>query len=92
VPWLRVGCSYDLAWSPDGRYLAAVGHNCVRILDAVDLSTAKRIALDYACRVELSPDGQHLLVGAGAAGTPFRCPRRWPPIGSTERRSPERLV
>ena len=68
----------ELAWSPDGRYLAAVDPGEVdasgepMALWVFDLETDEEIFLGYSTSPRWSPDGQYLIFMA------------WPEIGSTD--------
>jgi WD40-like Beta Propeller Repeat len=57
----------DLAWSPDGRWLAVPQRDDVRVL-AADGTAASRIDVPRARDLAWSPDGSRLAFGRGGGG------------------------
>jgi WD40 repeat protein len=58
-----------IAWSPDGKYLAAAGHYTVRVWDdATGLPVRVLKGKQGVSLVAWSPDGTRLLTGGGGSG------------------------
>src|SRR5439155_8966870 len=60
------GDATALAWSPDGRRIAAAGATGVRVLDAETGAEVRALPCEGAERVAWSPDGRRIAAAAAA--------------------------
>lgn len=57
-----------LSWSKDGKFIAVVFSEVVKIIRSEDMQCVKEYRLPYSCFASFSPDGQYLLIGTWNSG------------------------
>ncbi|ETA81936.1 YncE family protein [Youngiibacter fragilis] len=57
-----------LSWSKDGKFIAVVFSEVIKLIRCDDLSCVREFRLPYSCYASFSPNGQYLLIGTWNCG------------------------